>query len=292
MVYSKKNLNLAKRSSMLKNIHATIRTEDKIIIRDNPPKVRSNSISFKWMGIAASLVALLGVLFVLNSNKTVDIQTGFGEIANIDLPDGSQVNLDANSSLIMIGDWSDRGARNLKLKNSAYFNVTNDPKVGGASFNVLTESATVEVIGTEFLVDSDGQNLTVIVKSGKVKVSPSETSDFDTQILTAGDQLVIRNGIQISADRLSQNQVKRELAWIEGLISFDNTSFIELESIVKDRFNKTLVVDEALRTSKRSIDGTYPIMSHKDLLGPVARAFDLQISYSGDSIFLGYPKKN
>lgn len=290
--FAKKNLDLSTRSSILKNIHASIDSVETIETVNIDKTLKSRSISMKWMGIAASFVALFGVLFLLNSNEIINVKTNYGEVVTVDLPDGSFVELDANSSLVMLDDWSGRGDRNLKLENSAYFDVTNDPKVGGASFNVFTKAAKIEVIGTGFSVDAEENSTTITVKSGKVKVSPTESSDFQTQILTAGDQLVIRDGLKVMTDELTATQVENELAWIDGKIYLDNTSFQELESIVKDRYNKTLIVDEALRSSTRGVNGTYPIMSVEDLLNPVAVALDLQISYIGDTILLGYSKKN
>jgi len=290
--FSKTNLNLAKRSSILKNIHTSLDLSENL---SGQPvtisrKVNRSSISYSFIGVAASLVALIAIVFVLNNNQPIQVMTGYGEVVSVDLPDGSVVNVDANSSISMINNWSNRRSRDIKLQNSAYFNVTNDPKIGGAAFNVLTNLATIEVIGTEFLVDSDPSNLTVLVKYGKVKVSPNNSSDFETQILTAGDKLIIKDGELLTSVQLNQKMIASELAWINGQISLQNTSFDELSTIVKERFNKTLVVDEALRTSTRAVDGTYPIMSVKSLLDPVATALDLQIRYNGDQIFLGYSK--
>lgn len=294
MTFAKKNLNLSIRSSILKNIHTSIENQE---VSSPIPEKKLEKGAFnpiKWMGIAASLVALIAVVFLLNNtnNNIIDKKTGYGELVTIDLPDGSVANLDANSTLTMESDWSNRAERNLKLENSAYFNVTKNPKIGSAAFNVLTDAATVEVIGTEFSVDADGENLDVLVKSGQVKVTPSGTSDFETHILSAGDRLIIRNGIKVLADHLTTKQVDNQLAWMDSKIHFENTSFQTLETIVKDRFNKTLIVDDALLISSRAIDGTYQIMSVEDLLDPVAVAFDLQISYIGETIFLGYSKKD
>lgn len=285
-------IDLSSRTSILKNIHKSIST-DQISIESETTELSKTSFSYgKWAGIAASFALLIMFLVTSPFKTEVNLETSFAETIQETLPDGSIVNLDANSTLKSVGNWSGGNDRVLELTNDAFFSVTSDPKVGGAAFRVLTETADIEVLGTEFYVENNGTSLRVIVKEGSVKVSPNDKSNFETQILNAGDELVISDGTSIETSILTQEAIDNRIAWKKGEIVFDNTSWIELKDIVKERFNYDLQVTKALETSDRKISGPFPIKTVELLMNSIATSFELQIDFKVDKIAIGYIKKD
>ena len=69
-----------------------------------------------------------------------------GERSGVTLPDGTQVKLNAESSLSYTHDFG-RELRQVNLEGEAYFEVTKDE---ARCFNVIMEGATIEVMGTSF----------------------------------------------------------------------------------------------------------------------------------------------
>lgn len=294
MKFTDVKLDLSNRVSLLKNIHTSIDTIT-VQLPETTQKVGNiNSRKYTWMRVAASLVALVAVVFAFSSFNKVSIQTDYAEVVTQKLPDGSTVSLDANSSLEMLSNWSVFHDRKLKLTNSAFFDVTRKPKVGRATFSVYTDVAVVDVLGTEFYVDSDGDDLVVFVKSGKVRVRANDSQDFEDHILKAGEYLNIKDKKIVEYTKLGTTEIENNLAWTQGKMVFNNTSFSELTEIVKERFGYDLVVDPALMSSKKrgGVQGTFPCQTLEILLNSVSNSYDLQYTYVGNTIHLGYVKKD
>lgn len=289
--FSTESLDLSSRTSILKNIHSSIQVTKSIDSSDS--EVNRPIFAYAtWLAVAASAAVLVMFLFSSPFEANINLQTDYAEVITQTLPDGSVVSLDAKSALTSVGNWSGSNDRTLKLTNDAFFSVTNDPKVGGAAFIVLTESADIEVLGTEFYVEHDGSSLRVLVKEGSVKVSPNATSNFETQILKAGDELILNNGKEVNTSSMSLDKIDNELAWREGKLKFDNTSFIEFKDIVKERYGYNVKLHPALASSDREIEGIFPSHSVEMLMEGLATAFELQIGYKGDTITIGYLKKD
>lgn len=273
------SLDLRKRSNLIKNIHQNIELSTK-----SSNKQTAKSFSFVKLGsIAASFLILIAVAFTLNTNTDSFYATSVNEVLTQELVDGSVVTLNANSSIQTIGKWKGINPRKVKLQNAALFKVTK-----GTLFSVETDLVTVDVLGTEFFVDSDDEEVTVTVKSGKVKVSPIGEADSQAQILEAGDKVIYSKISGIVKSKIESSEIDDELAWIDGEVVFDNTNFRELKKLLEERYGKTVTVHPSLLSSKRAIDGTFPLKSLPTLLNLIETTLDLQINYTGDTVNITY----
>ena len=109
---------------------------------------------------AAAAVALL--LYV--SAPADAYRTGVGEQRVVSLPDGSRVTLGPASALT-VEDYDDE--RRLRLAGEAFFEVEK-----GSPFSVATATGTVQVLGTSFSVDAEGERgLAVACATGRVRVA-------------------------------------------------------------------------------------------------------------------------
>lgn len=152
-----------------------------------------------------------------NNNAVVmnTVSTPRGGQYRISLPDGSQVWLNAASSLtfpsVFIGE-----SRTVELNGEAYFEVAENARL---PFKVITETEEVEVLGTHFNVNSYKEEgvSSVALLEGKVKVSvPSR----DSRILTPGQQTLVSTGsIKVYPVDLSES-----IAWKNGEFMFNNES--------------------------------------------------------------------
>lgn len=131
---------------------------------------------YKYVGAIAAAVALLfGFLFFFNNATTY--QTEVASIEDILLPDGSEMKLHANSKASVSKNWDKN--RSLELRGEAFFKVKK-----GKKFSVQTDLGTVQVLGTQFSVNTFTKNLfTVKCFEGKVRV----TTPQKTLILMPGD---------------------------------------------------------------------------------------------------------
>ncbi len=120
--------------------------------------------SQRWLlGIAASVILILGLIFSLEDGM-VTITTNFGEQKTVVLIDGSEVVLNSKSTLAYNADnWEDN--RILDFKGEGYFKVKK-----GSTFTVKTDNGEVEVLGTQFNVNSVNDFFEVVCFEGKVSV--------------------------------------------------------------------------------------------------------------------------
>lgn len=153
-------------------------------------QVRSSVNRLKWLRpalrIAAILVIGLAIYFTMFMNESVvEQRTLLAEKTTISLPDLSEVILNADSKITYDKDsWYEE--RQIDLKGEAYFKVAK-----GKTFDVITESGVVQVVGTEFNVKARNNYFEVICYEGVVKV----TSDSITRQLSAGDTYRILNKV-------------------------------------------------------------------------------------------------
>ncbi len=192
----------------------------------------------KWsVGIAASLILFLG-LYSKFSNPEVIYQTGFGEQKTIALLDGSEVILNANSTLkFNKKTWESK--RELSLSGEAYFKVT---KVGN-TFTVNTDNGNVTVLGTHFNVKSIEKYFDVICYEGKVRVV---TKNKSKHILTPNKQVVVIQSkvIEKNISNISQPQ------WLSGESTFDEVPLKYVIAELENQYNikiTTKKIDDTIK---------------------------------------------
>lgn len=172
-----------------------------------------------WMpAVAASVVLFLGVFYFFENETTY--RTSYGAQKVFLLPDGSEVQLNAKSSIVFDEKAWKKGMRTLTLDGEGYFIVQK-----GSLFSVKTEAGKVQVLGTEFNVKRVDQYFEVRCFEGKVSVQKAS----EIQILTAG------NGIRADEGQAMEFLEVKEVApsWTVGESRFQDTPlkivFEELE---------------------------------------------------------------
>ncbi|WP_422106366.1 FecR family protein [Winogradskyella sp.] len=170
------------------------------------------------LGVACSILILLGLFF---SSKTYS--TGFGQQLVINLPDGSKVNLNANSSLEHSRFFWTKN-RTVDLEGEAFFDVEK-----GQTFSVITESGTVSVLGTEFNVRAREKSFGLQCFEGKVKF---EDAKANNAILTAGDAIIIVNG---NIEKYEVSTAKP--LWLDGVSSFNNQTLKTVIDELSSQYN-------------------------------------------------------
>jgi len=159
-------------------------------------KVRKlNSKAWTYAAAAMLLVFLSSGLFMrLYIEK---VETNMAEHLTHQLPDGSTVELNAESSLSYNPFWW-RFSRKLNFEGEGFFVVQK-----GKRFTVVSEVAETEVLGTSFTVYARNDQYEVSCYTGKVKVSSNTSSENDyllpqqkTKLLDSG-KLSPSDGIEL-----------------------------------------------------------------------------------------------
>lgn len=127
-------------------------------------KLRSlNSVIFT-SAAAVLLVLISYTSFAYFTNQSTTIhKTNFGEIIDLKLPDGTSVVLNGNSEI----SYENDNPRLLHLKGEAYFKIKPIPSTN-AKFWVVTNDLKVEVLGTQFHVNTRKQKTNVVLDEGSI----------------------------------------------------------------------------------------------------------------------------
>ncbi|HUP10854.1 MAG TPA: FecR domain-containing protein [Niastella sp.] len=191
------------------------------------PVVAIRARKFKWWAVAAIIfLTSIGVwqYYSHTSNKLV-LQTAYGETRQDVLPDGSQVMLNANTTLDY-RNWREGSDREVWVKGEAFFHVKKTAHK--TKFIVHTGNFDVVVTGTQFNVISRNNKNNVLLKEGSVTVQ----HNGQELNMKPGDYIEFNNtGIQKKA--INNAPV---LAWTEHRFMFENTPMKEVASLVTELY--------------------------------------------------------
>ena len=197
---------------------------------------------------AAAAVALLAVTFGAiallpraESNLLV-YSTPNGTTMSVSLPDGTQVELNAGSTITVSPNYS--AERRLELSGEAFFKVAHT----GSTFEVDTPQARIAVLGTEFNVRawSAVEHRTIVaLRNGSVSVTDRNSR---TVVLEPGQQVQVSD-----AQRSGKETSNLEAAtpaptsdWRTGGLSFRNEPLEFVAAELERRYNITIELDPAL----------------------------------------------
>ena len=184
----------------------------------------------------AAAACIIGVVgwFLWNSEEAyTELLTQKAETINEVLPDGSAVQLNADTKLQFIkANWPEK--RILDLEGEAYFEV-----IEGSDFEVFTPYGKVQVLGTKFNVRARDQFLEVICQSGKVRVA-SPRGDLK-YVLNPGDGIRIQEGKQpISLE----GGANKNPQWLNGIFKFKDVPLAVPLAEIERQFDIEIVADK------------------------------------------------
>jgi len=228
-----------------------------------------------WIRVAASLILIAGAWLVWQSIRPHEtawksVYNPSGKIQQLLLPDGSQVWLNAESSLRYAADF--HGQRELQLEGEAYFEVTEDK---AHPFTVHAGTLTTTVLGTGFDIRSfatESHNDITVIR-GKVQVAHNGKV---LDQLTAARQLQWDNNSSRSQTvSIDTNQV---LGWQHGQLLFKGQAMDEIAAALGRWYNiRFIFKDTAMRRCRYYINfkNTTPL---KDLLTTMSLVNDMSFT--------------
>lgn len=244
------------------NFQATL---DKLSV-EKENKQKKRVIPLWSYAAAASVVIVFFVYQFVFTDSDVIYKTDLAQKTSFELPDGSQVNLNADSELTYNkSNWSNN--RSLQLKGEAYFKVKK-----GSKFTVNSDQGEVSVLGTQFTVNSRANLYEVICFEGRVLVVNQEN---DSIYLTQGMAYLQQNG-----KNLEYNLTDLEPSWINNESSFNNAPINRVLDEIERQFAITISGRENLEAS--SFTGRF---SHKDAnlaIQTVFMAMEIKYTRSAD----------
>lgn len=175
--------------------------------------------------VAASLAVLISFVYLSGIlSEEIEYNTSFGEREKVTLPDGSVVELNANTTLVWDKNWKENRIRQVVLDGEAFFEVkhTDDH----ALFLVRTNDLDVEVLGTAFNVSNRVNNTKVYLEDGSVRLNLKGNSSQEI-LMTPGHKITYSRGDDLL---IEEKDLSPETAasWKNDVLYFNNKKVEEI----------------------------------------------------------------
>lgn len=257
----------------------------------------SRNSRLRWMFRAAAgflLIAMTGLFVSLILNDQAgeqraqiirnEIMTDYGERKTIGLSDGSEIVLNAHSSLVYTVGPADSNAVEVFLDGEALFSVAERQLPDDTAFRVKTAGGVVKVMGTRFVVSTRNSRTQVVLEEGKVALRPLNR---DNETILKPGQLA-EFGSYADADTVLTKFVNPEVytSWSTYTLVFDRTSFAEIADRLEATFGVKVVVREP-RLYKRKITGSVDNSSLEVIASALSNALGVPIQVTDKAMFVG-----
>ena len=268
------------------------------IQEETHPGERSIFGRMAWLRAAAVFLFILGTAalvyfyvanrpqegpsFTVSADKELlQYSNAPGERTQHVLPDGTQVDLQAGSTLEYPEVFGTE-ARIVRLEGEAYFAVAHD---SDWPFNVLTEDFAVTVLGTQFNVNTKSSFPSVALVDGKVRLSAHASKDA-IELTPNQMGLFDKQELSFTSTSFDPNDV---IGWKDGYLVFREASFDEVVEKLQAWYGvEVAVVNQPV--SDWSYTATFKQESLENVLlnMSVLRPFDYRVT--NDSLILSFRK--
>lgn len=271
---------------ILSNLDAPDSNESEAALKRVHSGIRRHSMNRFWTNVQ-SFAALLSFPLLLvtawlvaghfKAEKATEVSVKAlpGLTANLELPDGSTVWLNSNSTLTYPSVFG--STREVTLEGEGYFKVAKDK---GRKFTVHAANTRIEVRGTEFNVEAYSEysnEVRTSLLNGSVKFfcpgSDGREIGFD---LKPGEQYIYDS----ASKRIGQSSFDYGCisAWKEGRIVLLNTSLEDALRIIGNRFNVHFLVRNP-KLLKNRYTGTFTEQRLEVVLEHFRRTTNIHFDY-------------
>lgn len=230
-----------------------------------------------------------GKQLIYDKNATVEelvyntLTIPFGKQFQVQLSDGTKVNLNAGSSLKYPVKFLDGNQRQVFLTGEAYFDVTADKD---HPFIVNAEQLNVQVLGTMFNISAypEDKDTDVVLVEGSVGLY--------AQNATLDQSITIKPGTKGTLDK-TNNSITTETvdisiytSWMNGDMVFRNMPFENIVKKLERQFNMTIIITNE-KLKREYFNATFndePTIEH--ILNAFGKSYGIEYNIKNNAIFI------
>ncbi|MFY0600166.1 MAG: FecR domain-containing protein [Cyclobacteriaceae bacterium] len=259
------------------------------------------NFNLKPIGIAASIVFLIGTLLAITNLDILDNSTPLpaeeivqiieksnpkGQKLRIHLSDGSTVILNSESTLRYPSKFSET-ERKVELIGEAYFDIAENPD---KPFTVKSSNINTTALGTSFNIHAfpEENDIEVDLASGKVLVDQVDSPENKKFILTPG-QGVIYNKTSKQSKKIIFDP-KEKLSWKDGIIDFRKAGKNEVFHMLSRWYGKEFQFTNA--SSNWKYTGSFDNENLVNILNSIGFTKNFTHQIKGDIVIITFKKSS
>lgn len=247
---------------------------------------RASRSQFRWMLITLAAAATVVVAWAIVFFQRGEVTTAVGEQRTLNLQDGTRVELNTATRLVVKYDAK---TRVVELKSGeAYFSVAHEPR----PFVVMAGSRKIIAVGTSFTVRRDqsaDDSVTVTLIEGKVAVAPISAANTlaampipEVTMLSAGERAHVHRRAPITVDT---PPIDRVTGWMRGQLIFDHTPLAEAVAEL-NRYGATRLSVASPETGRIAVSGTFRVSDSASFAQAAAQTYNLKLVRRDDELVL------
>ena len=266
----------------------TLALKKVIATKNKEEKIKQSESTIRMFGrrfaVAATILLVVGVSLFLGKDAIIykSIETTYGEIKQVTLPDGSIVTLNANSEIRFSRFNFSTKTREVMLNGEADFSVVHTKS--NQRFVVITNNnLAVTVLGTQFSVYNRLKKSEVVLRKGKVELSYTSVNSNQNKLLVLkpGDKFIKNDR---GTDEVHLLNTEEAVAWKNHDFLFEGTSLAQVANTINESFGiKLIFQNEDL--ANRKISGTFHAEKADELIDAIAQLLDVNYKKRSNIIY-------
>lgn len=251
-----------------------------------PEPVQSQKSGYLKWAIAAGIVLTIAVTGVFKYWKGLNapekkpaykmIATDFGRQGSIKLSDGSEIRLNAHSTLRYNPSAFTKSDMEVWLRGEAFFSIVHNPEGHKRDFVVHTADGDVMVLGTRFNVNTRYKETQVALIKGSVRIQVRDTVQQKKieKIIQPGEMAVF-SGAQNKV-HIQRVDTTRYTAWLNQKLIFDNTPLNDILRDIEQTYGVEVDVREQDLLQQR-ISGSLVNTNLETLMNGLSKTLDIKV---------------
>lgn len=246
----------------------------------------------RWRAAAVFIPLLLIsslIFWRLRTPGRYTINTGYGKIARLVLPDSSVVVLNANSTVRYGKKWSKNAPRELWLNGEAFFDIKHldrDAQIENYErFIVHTKNTTVEVLGTSFDIRERRGRTEISLQKGAIRVLLSKAGTQPV-LMKPGDILLVDSANVIHRTSNIEHALNAS-SWKEKKLVLSDPTLSEIFKYLEDTYGKSFILEDP-ELARKKLNGPILIDSLDDALFVMSTALNISFTNEGDRIRVNF----
>lgn len=244
---------------------------------------RMDRLIFSGIGLAASLVLILGLAFYtgqfsIKQNK-MQLATNYGSRTEVVLPDGSKVKLNSGSSLSYHFNSLTK-TREVSFEGEGFFEVAKDQQ----AFLIHTKNGMdLKVLGTTFNLTAypEDQMVQTALVEGKVELSNEHNEKL---ILDSGQIAIFEKNSQTLARQ--NGNLFHLVGWTENKMYLDSTSLKETSVRLERWFDVDIHIMPESLGHEIHYTGVLEEETIQEILNALSELSDIDYSINGREIWI------